>query len=402
MGRKRKMSKEEARMREKAYEIVQRIGFEEAMVLLYEEAMRAEREKYREEHPEDLANGHYERVVKMFGKEERVKVPRTRKGGFRSALLPERWKRNEEVGERLIGVLLGMGYSRGTVKIVLSEFGIKAKEEEFREFERKMRGYIETINTSPIEEETAFVYLDGHRMTIRVDGRAYIFTLYVAIGITQEGRKRFLYCGISEGSEKSSEWLKILKQLAESGLKKPLMFITDDLSGLDNVISGMFPEADHQLCLNHLMWSIRRNLPKQEAEDMIRFVKAERQRAGDKNLTVQRFNAELERIKEKHPHTSGYIDRLMQNSQKYWAFLSYPPQIHKHIYTTNPIEAVFRQVKRMEHNNMGFLASLDYALFSLSLVLESISRRWSRPLPAFSSAYYDLRLISALKYFTQV
>jgi len=52
MGRKRKMSKEEARMREKAYEIVQRVGFEEAMVLLYEEAMRAEREKYREEHPE--------------------------------------------------------------------------------------------------------------------------------------------------------------------------------------------------------------------------------------------------------------------------------------------------------------------------------------------------------------
>ncbi|GEM_PF-3289779 len=73
-----------------------------------------------------------------------IKVPRTRK------LLPERWKRNEEAGEKLLRVLLIMGYTRGTAKTVLSEPGIKA-------------GDIEAISTSPVDESAAFVYLDGRR-----------------------------------------------------------------------------------------------------------------------------------------------------------------------------------------------------------------------------------------------
>ena len=76
MGRKRKMSKEEERMREMAYEIVEGVGFEKAIKLLYEEAMRAERERYREEHPDDPSNGYYEREVRLLGEKERVILER--------------------------------------------------------------------------------------------------------------------------------------------------------------------------------------------------------------------------------------------------------------------------------------------------------------------------------------
>ncbi len=63
----------------------------------------------------------------------------------------------------MLRVLLSMGYARGTEKIVLSELGIKAKDEEIEEFERNMRQYIEAIDTSPVDESVAFVYLDGRR-----------------------------------------------------------------------------------------------------------------------------------------------------------------------------------------------------------------------------------------------
>ena len=53
-----------------------------------------------------------------------------------------------------------MGYTRGTAKIVLSEPSIKAKDEEIEEFERNMKQYIEAINTSPVDERAAFVYLE--------------------------------------------------------------------------------------------------------------------------------------------------------------------------------------------------------------------------------------------------
>ena len=401
-GRKRKMSKEEERMREMAYEIVEGIGFERAIKLLYEEAMRAERERYREEHPEDPSNGYYEREVRLLGEKERVKVPRTRKGGFRSALLPERWRRGEDVGVRLLEVLLRVGYSREKVRVILGRMGIRVKEGEIEEFEGRMSGFIEHINTAPIEEdEMAFVYLDGHRLTIRTGDRSHTFTLYVAMGITKEGKKRFLHVEVREGREKSSEWLRILKLLVERGLKKPLMFITDDLTGLDNVIKGLFPKADHQLCLNHLMRAIRRNLPKQEAEDMVGFIKAEKEGSDNKDLTVKKFKEKLLKIQEKHPHLKNYIAYLIQNADNYWAFLSYPRQIRRYIYTTNPIEAVFRQVKVMEHNNMGFFASISFAYFSIAIVLDSISSGWRRPIPTFLSVSYELNQIAALKYLTQ-
>ncbi len=63
-----------------AMQIVKDPGFEDAMLMLYEETMKAEGEEYRKKNPEDPSNGHYERKVKLYGKEEEVKVPRTRKG----------------------------------------------------------------------------------------------------------------------------------------------------------------------------------------------------------------------------------------------------------------------------------------------------------------------------------
>ncbi len=100
------------------------------------------------------------------------------------------------------------------------------------EFERNMKQYIEAINTSPVDESVAFVHLDGHRMKIRTDRGVKIYTLYLAIGLSVEGKKSLLYAGIEEGQERASTWAQILKLLVGRGLKKPLMFITDDLSGL--------------------------------------------------------------------------------------------------------------------------------------------------------------------------
>ncbi len=65
-----------------------------------------------------------------------------------------------------------MEYSGATAEVILSELGVKVKDEDFDEFEENMRQYIEAINTSPIEESVAFVCLDGHGMKIRTERRS--------------------------------------------------------------------------------------------------------------------------------------------------------------------------------------------------------------------------------------
>ncbi len=74
------------------------VTLEEMIAMVYEAAMRVEREEYLRREKDDKGNGYYEREVSLLGKRRKVKVPRSRKGGFRSSLLPEKWKRDEDVG----------------------------------------------------------------------------------------------------------------------------------------------------------------------------------------------------------------------------------------------------------------------------------------------------------------
>ena len=76
--------------------------------------------------------------------------------------------------------------------------------------------------------------------------------------------------------------------------------------------------------------SLRRNLPGKEAEEMIRFV--------DRPMDLSK----------RFPRMGFYFKSLIDNASFYWSFLKYPSSIHKHIYSTNPIEAVFRQIRRQE------------------------------------------------------
>ncbi|MCF6192082.1 MAG: transposase [Candidatus Hydrothermae bacterium] len=214
-----------------------------------------------------------------------------------------------------------------------------------------------------------------------------------------EGKKEVLYVGIEMGRENAQEWARIFRLLIERGLRKPLMFITDDLPGLDKVLEELFPEADHQLCLNHLMRNLRINLPKEHAEKVIRFIKAARFRPDDKEKIIKDFQDLLSSLDLSHPADISYVQRLINKAHNFFAFLDYPHEIHKHIYTTNPIEAIFKNVKIQERANRGFFSSKTQAFRSFAIVLDNLSlNAWKRPLPAFKHVSYYLRQTAALKY----
>ncbi len=94
----------------------------------------------------------------------------------------------------------------------------------------------------------AFVYLDGHRMKIGTDKGATIYTLYLVIALSIEGKKSLLYAGIEERQERASTWAHILKLLVGRGLKKPPMFITDDLSPTIRYVCSTFSGLSGGIC----------------------------------------------------------------------------------------------------------------------------------------------------------
>jgi len=67
------------------------------------------------------------------------------------------------------------------------------------------------------------------------------------------------------GNENKGDWLKVLNNLIERGLKRVLVIISDDFSGLSEAVKALYPLTEHQLCYVHLQRNIRRHMSNKDA-----------------------------------------------------------------------------------------------------------------------------------------
>jgi putative transposase len=99
-----------------------------------------------------------------------------------------------------------------------------------------------------LESVYAIVYIDGHRYRVRADGRVQDRTVYAVLGIDLEGRKDLLGLWVS-GSESAKYWLQVFTDLRNRGVKDILIVTSDDLSGIQDSINAVYPEAEYQGCV---------------------------------------------------------------------------------------------------------------------------------------------------------
>jgi transposase-like protein len=115
-----------------------------------------------------------------------------------------------------------------------------------------------------------------------------------------------------------------------------LIFITDDFGGLDEVIGKLFPYSEHQLCLLHLGRNLRRGSSK-EGYKKIRELLRRVRNAQDRGEGQEEFEKICGVVEMEKPTLAV---RLRERADRYLAFLGYPEEVRKHIYTTNPVESV--------------------------------------------------------------
>jgi len=84
------------------------------------------------------------------------------------------------------------------------------------------------------------------------------------------GKEDFLGYYVYWGSESREDWLEILNDLIKRGLKRVMLIVSDDFTGLSSSISALFHETDHQLCLIHMQRNLRRNMSKGDVKVFMR------------------------------------------------------------------------------------------------------------------------------------
>ena len=231
------------------------------------ELMNKEREEYLKENKDDKANGNYQRRLNTSLGNLEIDVPRVRSGEFRSKLLPPKYQRYDESFEELLFTFLINGDSKQEIIQKFKIRGINFSEKAYDEIFEYIKNKFEEFKTRELEENYFFIYIDAYHCMAKdiKDKRVKKAVVYTVVGIDTNANKSLLGFYSFFGNENKSTWMDVLQDLINRGLKKVLMFISDDFNGISEAVKAYFPYSDIQKCLIHLQRNIPKNMKKEDA-----------------------------------------------------------------------------------------------------------------------------------------
>lgn len=330
------------------------------------------------------ANGYSLRNVNFGTSSIPISVPRDRLGDFYPSILPK-YSRNigENYADILEGIILnsksfrsisdtvsalGLPYSKDQVEIVLNELFEESKK----------------FNSRQLVSDWAFVYVDAKVIDMVEEAggikKAMHFTV---IGVDMSCKKELLLSAVFFGSESLEMWKKVITNLKNRGLCRVLMFITDDFSGLNKLLSQMLPSTDHQLCLVHLMRNLKGNLDKNLYEEFSNLMQEIYLCSSFESAYSKLVNFIEEKVKKDHGFYATYLKERVNN---YLAFTKYPQGLRAMIRTTNAVEGINNAIETTRRNSGGYFHSEREMAIKMKIIFDNLAKtKWLNPIPKFAA-----------------
>ncbi len=318
-------------------------------------------------------NGYYNKTLMTKMGETQLKVPRDRNGEFSPAIVEKGEKKlSEDIEYKII-----MMYARGTSTREISEqireiYGFDVSATFISNVTNKVKDEIEKFKERKLEAMYPIVYMDAIRYKVRQDGKTLDKAINIVLGITMEGKKEILGFWLCE-NESASYWLNVLNEMKNRGVERILIAAVDGLKGFADAIKNVFPETEVQRCVVH---QVRFSLKlvsykdrKTVAADMKDIYKAPSKEAAEHYL--EEFAGKWD---SKYPYVSK---SWWRNWEELATFFKYPEEIRRLIYTTNPIESLNSQLRRVTKTKGVFPSdeALEKIIF---LKMAKITEKWGR------------------------
>ncbi|MEO8968913.1 MAG: IS256 family transposase [Solirubrobacteraceae bacterium] len=300
----------------------------------------------------------------------RIRSPRDRNGTFEPQIVGKRQTRWVGFDDRVISL-----YARGlTVREIqghlMEIYGTEVSPDLISRITDAVIEDAKLWQTRPLDSVYAIVYLDALIVKVRDGHTVRNHACYLAIGVNLEGTREVLGMWFQK-TEGAKFWLHVLSELKQRGVQDVLVCCVDGLTGFPEAIEAVFPQAIVQTCLVHLVRQSMRFVP----------YKDRRQVAADLKLiyTAQDQDAagdELTRFSEKWDHRFPSISRSWLDRWEYVIpFLAFPADVRRAIYTTNTIEALNRQIRKIIKTR-GHFPTEDAARKLLYLAITQAEGKW--------------------------
>ena len=343
-------------------------------------------------------NGKSRKTIKSLNGNFELQTPRDRNGSFTPHLVKKhQTSLNDEIEQKIIA-MYGLGMSYQDISGHLKEiYGLEVSTGTLSAITDKIIQTVKEWQARPLASIFPIVWLDAIHYKMRENGKVVGKAVYTILGVNLEGRKEVLGLYISE-HEGANFWLQVLTDLSNRGIKDILIACVDGLKGFPEAIEAIFPNTEVQLCVVHQIRNSLRYVGSKNQKEFMADLKRV-YKAANKDLAASELDILADKWEGKYPIV---IKSWRNNWERLSQYFKYPEEIRRIIYTTNTIEAVHRQFRKLTKTK-GAFPNQDSLLKLLYMGIQNASKKWTMPIQNWSltisqlAIFFEGRLDKELK-----
>ena len=317
-------------------------------------------------------NGRSRKTLKGdFGQVE-IEVPRDRQGEFEPQIVGKHQRRFSGFDDKILSM-----YARGmTTREIQGHlqdiYGVEVSPSLISEVTDAVVEEVQEWQNRPLERIYPILYLDALFVKMRHEGRVENRAVYVVLGVGLDGVKDVLGLWVAD-TEGPKFWLRVVTELRNRGVQDVFIACVDGLKGFPEAIEAIFPKAQVQLCIVHLIRNSLKYVNDKERKNVALELKTIYSAP-----TAAAAEQELNRFEEKHgARYRAIVSQWRRNWERITPFFAFVPEVRKVIYTTNAIESLNRCLRKIIKTR-GAFPNEQAAVKRIYLALKNVTAQWHK------------------------
>ena len=341
--------------------------------------------------PDDVANhrnGTSDKTVLTDDGPVDIEVPRDRHGTFQPQLIPKHERRFTGFDDKILA-LYARGMTVREIQAFLADcYAVDVSPDLISAVTDAVVAEVGAWQTRPLERMYPVVFFDALRVKIRDEGVVRIKAIYLALAVLPDGSRDVLGLWI-EQTEGAKFWMKVFAELQARGCHDILIAVTDGLKGMPEALGAVFPATTLQTCIVHLIRSSLEYASWRDREVLARALKA--------IYTAPTAEAAFDALESFEASPLGLrFPTVAAAWRRAWTqvvpFLAFPPAVRRILYTTNILENVHRQLRKIIKTR-GHFPNDDAATKLLWLALRNITLKWVGRATAWPAAMNQFAIL---------
>lgn len=332
-------------------------------------------------------NGYSKKTVKTELGPVQINVPRDRNCEFEPKIIPKHQRTVNGIEDKILGLYATGMTTRDISEQIKELYGVDISQETVSNITNRILPLVSEWQNRPLENTYSFIFMDAIHYKVREDKQIIVKAAYVVIGVNLDGEKEVL--GIWVGANESSKfWLSVLNDLKNRGVQNVLIFCVDGLTGFKEAIGAAFPFSKIQRCIIHQIRSSMKYIPYKDRKAFVVDLKGI-YKAVNEEVAIENLLLLKDKWSAKYPNAVKSWEDNWDNLSTFFAF---PGNIRKIIYTTNVIESLNSQFRKVTKTKLIF-PNDDSLLKMLYLAVERVSKKWVRNYPDWDLVINQLKIV---------